>query len=75
MRHCLEPDRLASSLYLSSPDEAYEIALDFLNDALLVQDRERAMPWTTVLTLIEKMQSDNADQRDPIFEIRASSMM
>lgn len=75
MRHLLEPDRLASSLFLFSPDEAYEVALDFLNDALLVQDRERAMTWTTVLTLIEKMQSDYADQRDHIFEMRSSSMM
>lgn len=75
MRHLLEPDRLASSLFLSSPDEAYEIALDFLNDALLVQDRERAMSWTTALTLIEKMQADYADQSDPIFEMRSSTMM
>ena len=75
MRHHLEPDRLASSLFLSSPDEAYEVALDFLNDALLVQDRERAMTWTTVLTLVEKMQADYADQRDHIFEMRTSSMM
>ena len=75
MRHLLEPDRLASSLFLFSPDEAYEVALDFLNDALLVQDRERAMTWTTVLTLIEKMQSDYADQRDHVFEMRSSSMM
>jgi hypothetical protein len=75
MRHLLEPDRLASSLFLFSPDEAYEVALDFLNDALLVQDRERAMTWTTVLTLIEKMQSDYADQRDHIFEMRSSSLM
>lgn len=75
MRHHLEPDRLASSLFLFSPDEAYEIALDFLNDALLVQDRERAMTWTTALTLIERMQADYADQSDPIFEMRSSSMM
>jgi hypothetical protein len=75
MRHLLEPDRLASSLFLFSPDEAYEIALDFLNDALLVQDRERAMTWTAALTLIEKMQSDYADQRDHLFEMRSSSMM
>lgn len=75
MRHLLEPDRLASSLFLFSPDEAYEVALDFLNDALLVHDRERAMTWTTVLTLIEKMQSDYADQRDHVFEVRSSSMM
>ena len=75
MRHTLEPDRIATSLFQSSPDEAYEIALDFLNGALLVQDRERAVTWTTVLTLLEKMQSDYADQRDHVFEMRTSSMM
>ena len=75
MRQHLETDRLASSLFLFSPDEAYEVALDFLNDALLVQDRERAMTWTTVLTLIEKMQSDFVDHPDHIPELRSTSMM
>jgi len=75
MRHRLEPDRLASSLFLSSPDEAYEIALDFLNGALLVQDREGAMTWTTVLTLVEQMQSDYQIEPSFIPEMRPSSMM
>ena len=75
MRHRLEPDRLASSLFLSSPDEAYEIALDFLNGALLVQDREGAMTWTTVLTLVEQMQSDYQIEPSFIPEMRPSSVM
>jgi hypothetical protein len=75
MRHTLEPDRIASSLFQSSPDEAYEIALDFLNGALLVQDRERAVTWTTVLILLEKMQSDYQNEPNFIPELRPSSMM
>lgn len=75
MHHFLESDRLASSIFSFAPDEAYEIALDFLNQALAGQDRERAVTWTTVLTLIEKMQSDHADICDRVFELRYSSMM
>jgi len=75
MRHTLEPDRIATSLFQSSPDEAYEIALDFLNGALLVQDRERAVTWTTVLILLEKMQSDYQNEPNFIPELRPSSMM
>ncbi|HWU56709.1 MAG TPA: hypothetical protein VN175_14460 [Rhizomicrobium sp.] len=75
MRHQLEPNRLASSLFLSSPEEAYEVALDFLNGALFVHDRERAMTWTTVLTLIEKMQSDYQNEPGFVPEMRLSSMM
>lgn len=75
MRHTLEPDRIATSLFQSSPDEAYEIALDFLNGALLVQDRERAVTWTAVLTLLEKMQSDYQNEPNFIPELRPSSMM
>jgi hypothetical protein len=75
MRHHLEPDRLASSLFQFCPDEAYEIAADFLNDALLLQDRDGAKTWTTVLTLIERMYSDFANQHDPMVEMRSSSLM
>ena len=71
--HRLEPDRLASSLFLFNPDEAYEIALDFLNGALSAQDRDGAVAWTAVLPLIEKMQADYQD--DPIREMRYSSIM
>ena len=75
MRHPLEPDRLASSLFLFSPEEAYEVALDFLNGALLVKDRELAMAWSAVLTLLEQMQSDYQSEPSFIPEMRPSSMM
>jgi len=52
-----DPDRLACSIFLFYPDRAGEIALDYLNRALFVRDHGRAMLWSTVLTLIEKMQS------------------
>ena len=71
----LEPCRLASSLYLSYPDEAYDIALEFLNDALLVQDREAAVVWTAVLTLVEKIHSDCEGEPALFREMRSSSMM
>lgn len=71
--HRLEPDRLASSLFSFHPDEAYEIALDFLNGALSAQDRDGAVAWTAVLPLIEKMQADY--EADPIREMRCSSIM
>ena len=70
-----EPDRLASSLFLSSPDEAYDIALDFLNDALFGQDNQRSVTWSVVLVLIEKMQSDYESQPDHIPELRSATMM
>jgi len=73
LAHRLEPDRLASSLFLFHPDEAYEIALDFLNGALSAQDRDGAVAWTAVLPLLEKMQADCQD--DHIREMRCSSMM
>lgn len=73
--HRLEPFRLASSLFLSYPDEAYDIALDFLNDALSVQNREAAVVWTAVLTLIEKMHADCEGEPALFREARPSSMM
>ena len=75
MHHHLEADRLASSLFLFSPDEAYDIALDFMNGALLVQDREGAMVWTAVLAMIEQMQSDYQDEPGFIPELRSGTMM
>jgi hypothetical protein len=75
MHHPLEPDRIASSLFQFSPDEAYEIAFDFLNGALVVKDRERAVTWSAVLALIEKMQSDYQGEPNFIPELRPSSMM
>jgi hypothetical protein len=71
----LEPHRLASSLFQAHPDEAYEIALDFLNDALTTQNREGAVVWTAVLTLIEQMQSDCEAEPALFREMRSSSMM
>jgi hypothetical protein len=73
--HRLEPGRLASFLFQSQPDEAYEIALDFLNDSLGTQDREGAVTWTAVLTMIEKLHSDSDNEPALIRETRASSMM
>ena len=70
-----EPDRLASSLFQSSPFEAYDIALDFLNDALFGQDSQRAVTWSAVLVMIEKMQSDYESEPDHFPEMRYSSMM
>ena len=71
----LEPHRLAASLSLSQPDEAYEIALDFLNDALSTQNREMAVVWTAVLTLIEQMHSDFDGEPVPLREAGPGSMM
>ena len=75
MHHTLEPDRIAASLFLFSPDEAYETALDFLDGALCAKDRELAVTWSTVLALLEKMQLDY--QIDPGFvpEMRPSIVM
>jgi hypothetical protein len=73
--HRLEPDRLAASLFLYHPDEAYEFALEFLNGALCVKDREGAMIWTEVLNLIEKVRSDLESEPSYVREMRASSMM
>jgi hypothetical protein len=71
----LEPGRLASYLFQTQPDEAYEIALDFLNDSLGTQNRGGAVTWTAVLAIIEKLQSDCASEPEFIREARASSMM
>jgi hypothetical protein len=71
----LEPQQLASSLFLSQPDEAYEIALDFLNDALSKQNREMAVVWTAVLTLIEQMYADFEGEPALFRETRSDSMM
>ena len=71
----LEPDRLASSLFQSSPYEAYDIALDFLNDALFGQDSQRAVTWSLVLVMIEKMQSDYEGEPDHIPELHSLTMM
>lgn len=73
--HRLEPERLASSLLAFSPDEAYEIALDFLSDALLRQDRECAVTWSVILTLVEKVLSDQESEPGYLREMRAGSMM
>jgi hypothetical protein len=75
MHHPLEPNRLASSLFLFSPEEAYEVALDFLNGALLVKDRDLAVTWSAVLALLEQMQSDYHSEPSFIPEMRPSSMM
>jgi hypothetical protein len=71
----LEPHRLATSLFLSQPDEAYEIALDFLNDALTVQNREMAVVWTAVLTMVEQMHADFEGEPVLFREAGSSSMM
>jgi hypothetical protein len=73
--HGLEPSLLASSLFLAYPDEAYDIALDFLNDALSVQNRGAAVVWTAVLTLIEKMHADCEDEPALFREARPNSLM
>ena len=73
--HRLEPGRLASVLFQFHPDEAYEIALDFLNDSLCVQNREGAVTWTAVLTMIERMQADCEDEPAFARETYAYSMM
>jgi len=73
--HRLEPGRLATSLFLSQPEEAYEIALDFLNGSISAQDREGAVVWTAVLALIERMQSDCEDEPTFLREMRSNSMM
>jgi len=71
----LDPERLAASLFLFSPDEAYEVALEFLNGSLSIQDRDQAMIWTTVLTLVEQMQSDYQSEPSFIPEMRSASVM
>jgi hypothetical protein len=73
--HRLDPGRLASFLFQTQPDEAYEIALDFLNDSLGKQNREGAVTWTAVLAIIEKLLSDSESEPEFIREARASSMM
>jgi hypothetical protein len=73
--HQLEPGSLASFLFQSQPDEAYEIALDFLNDSLSVQNRDGAVTWTAVLAMIEQLQSDSESEPGFVRETRASSMM
>ena len=73
--HRLEPGRLASFLILFHPDEAYEIALDFLNDALCVHNREGAVTWTAVLTMIERIQADCEYEPSFARETLAYSMM
>jgi hypothetical protein len=73
--HPIEPERLASSLLTFAPDEAYEIALDFMNNALLTQDRQCAMTWSVVLTLVEKTLSDHDGEAGYIRDMRADSMM
>jgi len=61
-----DPDRLACSIFLFYPDRADEIALDYLNRALFVRDHSRAMLWSSVLTLIEKMQSAADSELDSL---------
>jgi len=73
--HPIEPERLASSLLAFAPDEAYEIALDFMNAALLSQDRECAVSWSVVLMLVEKTLSEHESEADYIRDMRAGSMM
>ncbi len=73
--HGIEPGRLAAFLSQNHPDEAYEIALDFLNDSLSYQDRQGAVTWTAVLTMIEQLQSDGDYAPEFLRETRASSMM
>jgi len=73
--HPIEPERLASSLLAFAPDEAYEIALDFMNDALLNQKRDCAVTWSVVLTLVEKTLSDHEGEADYIRDMRSGSMM
>jgi hypothetical protein len=73
--HRIEPGRLAAFLSQTHPDEAYEIALDFLNDSIRSQDRQGAVTWTAVLTMIEQLQSDGDLAPEFLRETRASSMM
>ena len=68
-----DPDRLACSIFLFKPDEADKIVLDYLNRALFVQDRERAVFWSTVLTLIEKMQSASESEPAPSGDVRLAA--
>jgi len=71
----LEPSRLASFLSQTHPDEAYEIALDFLNDSVNSHNREGAMTWTAVLAMIEKLLSEGEYEPDLLREPRAGSLM
>ena len=73
--HRLEPGRLASFLCQTDPLQAYEIALDFLNDCLTMHNREGAAAWTAVLAMIERLQSDSEIEPEFIRETRPSSMM
>ena len=57
-----DPDRLACSIFLFYPDTAEQIVVDYLNRALFVQDHHQAALWSTVLTLIENMQSGGENE-------------
>ena len=68
-----DPDRLACSIFLFYPDTAEQIVVDYLNRALFVQDHHQAALWSTVLTLIENMQSGGENELDAGSEPRLAA--
>ena len=71
----VEPELVAATVIEQFPYEAEQIVLDFLEGAANANDQKRALFWTIVLNLVEKMQMELTGQPDYIPELRFGAVM
>ncbi len=73
MGNLFEPERTARSLLTLYPDQAVEIVVAFIDDALGQGDRARAVFWREVLGALQAMQG-TSDRAAMAGERRPSDM-
>jgi hypothetical protein len=71
----VEPGLVAAMVIEQFPYEAEQIVLDFLEGAAIANDQGKALFWTIVLNLVEKMQMELSGQPGIGPELRFGAVM
>jgi len=71
----VEPGPVAAMVVEQFPYEAELIVLDFLEGAANANDQGKALFWTIVLNLVEKMQFELSGQPGTAPELRFGAVM
>jgi hypothetical protein len=71
----VEPGLVAASVIEQFPYEAEQIVMDFLEGAANANDQRKALFWTIVLHLVEKMQFELSGQPGFAPELRFGAVM
>jgi hypothetical protein len=71
----VEPGLVAAMVIEQFPYEAEQIVMDFLEGAANANDQRKALFWTIVLNLVEKMLFELSGQPGAAPELRFGAMM